>query len=241
MGWWVMLPDYWERFGPVWRLWPAGDRVSPDEHTVRHGVRLGTLSLGQFTNCRNQASNCRAFQREQPSRSAMRCWLRPERFQRRARSRSVSRIQASRRTGMSSRARAHARRQVVVMVGNAEGGYRPGGSARAWRRNGCGRYGSHGHGPALVPGRRTQHCISGGMASARVSGPRAGSLRPAHPTTRLPNLLTSVVIFESPAPPPHARTRHTAGGGPSLYCRLVQTPRSSRRPRDHCSTARIRP
>ena len=99
-------------------LWVV-EVFAPGEHTVSHPLRSTLPGGGRFTNRRNQASSCRTLQREQPSRSAMRCWLRPERRNRRARSRSVSRIHASRRTGTSSRARAQAARQVVVIGGNA--------------------------------------------------------------------------------------------------------------------------
>mgnify|MGYP006272412493 CR=1 FL=1 len=56
-----------------------------------------------------------------PSWAAMARWLRPERRSRRICSGCVSRAHARISTGKSSRARAHARKQVVDMIGNTVG------------------------------------------------------------------------------------------------------------------------
>jgi hypothetical protein len=88
---------------------PPGDSDSV-AHSSRHGHPIG----GRFTD-RHAANNLRTLHREQPIRSAMACWLSPRRRSRWARSAWLSVAMPSRIAGSSSRARAHARRQVMVM------------------------------------------------------------------------------------------------------------------------------
>lgn len=65
----LLPPDCWGRFGPVYRLWPAGDRVvSPDVHTVTHPLGVGGVAGGRFTLCHQ--SPCRVMRRMRAPGSA---------------------------------------------------------------------------------------------------------------------------------------------------------------------------